>query len=174
MYPHHRYKTTVSTISVADAGFAQIIPTSLQLFDYSSVSFKCKSAANTTGWRVMRKISGEVSTCVTNWETGATFVCAIKPVYPSDSGEYWCETGDGARSNSVHITVTGAFADMKHICSLNNNVEWLIVFYQTSLTCLLVLVSWLCDPGESCPSCAGGRSCDSALQNQDNLCCPHG
>ncbi|XP_050925617.1 low affinity immunoglobulin gamma Fc region receptor II-a-like [Lates calcarifer] len=30
----------------------------------------------------------------------------IDTAYPSDSGEYWCETKEGERSNSVSITVT--------------------------------------------------------------------
>ncbi|XP_022625505.1 low affinity immunoglobulin gamma Fc region receptor II-like [Seriola dumerili] len=89
-----------------DAALARIIPTRLQLFDYSSVSFNCESAATTTGWKVMRKIKGEVSTCVSNWPAKAASVCSLKPVYPTDSGEYWCETGDGERSNAVNITIT--------------------------------------------------------------------
>ncbi|XP_044198109.1 high affinity immunoglobulin gamma Fc receptor I-like [Thunnus albacares] len=32
--------------------------------------------------------------------------CNIEYVYPSDSGEYWCEGGEGQRSNTVNIIVT--------------------------------------------------------------------
>ncbi|XP_039462282.1 low affinity immunoglobulin gamma Fc region receptor II-a-like [Oreochromis aureus] len=32
--------------------------------------------------------------------------CTISNVYPEDSGEYWCETEGGNRSNKINITVT--------------------------------------------------------------------
>ncbi|KAM8747577.1 uncharacterized protein AB9X84_015561 [Acanthopagrus schlegelii] len=32
--------------------------------------------------------------------------CTVDRAYPTDSGEYWCETEGGQRSNSVNITVT--------------------------------------------------------------------
>ncbi|XP_067436034.1 low affinity immunoglobulin gamma Fc region receptor III-A-like [Thunnus thynnus] len=87
-----------------NAAFARIIPTRLQVFDYSSISFNCEGYT-TDEWSVVRKIKGEVSPCVSNWVTTA-YVCAIKPAYPTDSGEYWCEAGEGERSNTVNITIT--------------------------------------------------------------------
>ncbi|XP_033182408.1 low affinity immunoglobulin gamma Fc region receptor II-like, partial [Anabas testudineus] len=86
--------------------FAWIIPSRLQLFDYGSISFNCESSNSTTEWKVFRRLKGEVGMCVSNWETTAHSVCAIKPVYLSDSGEYWCQTTGGKKSNTVNITVT--------------------------------------------------------------------
>ena len=40
----------------------------------------------------------------------STLNCTIGYPYKSDSGEYWCEGGGGARSNTVNITVTGMLA----------------------------------------------------------------
>ncbi|XP_039907854.1 low affinity immunoglobulin gamma Fc region receptor III-like [Simochromis diagramma] len=88
-----------------DRSFAQIVPTGLQLFEYSSLSINCEGLNPETGWTVKRRRKGEVSACVSNWVTTTTSVCAIKPVYLTDSGEYWCEIG-GERSNTVNITVT--------------------------------------------------------------------
>ncbi|XP_075948382.1 Fc receptor-like protein 5 isoform X2 [Anarhichas minor] len=84
---------------------ALIVPTKLQLFEYSSISINCEGFITTTGWTVMRKMKGKVDECVSTWVTTPASVCAIKPVYLTDSGEYWCETGE-ERSNVVNITVT--------------------------------------------------------------------
>ncbi|XP_067381012.1 low affinity immunoglobulin gamma Fc region receptor II-b-like [Channa argus] len=87
-----------------DAEDFWIIPSRLQVFDDGFISLNCTGPNTTSGWSVFRRLKGEVSMCVSNWET--TSVCAIKPVYPLDSGEYWCETEDRQRSNIVKITVT--------------------------------------------------------------------
>ncbi|XP_030003863.1 high affinity immunoglobulin gamma Fc receptor IB-like [Sphaeramia orbicularis] len=34
-------------------------------------------------------------------------LCIIHNVYVDDSGDYWCETGNGKKSNNISITVTG-------------------------------------------------------------------
>ncbi|XP_025759009.1 low affinity immunoglobulin gamma Fc region receptor II-b-like [Oreochromis niloticus] len=53
---------------------------------------------------------GEVEYCKkTSEETAATTTdskCTINPLYVSDSGEYWCGTAGGKRSNKINITVT--------------------------------------------------------------------
>ncbi|XP_039907844.1 Fc receptor-like B [Simochromis diagramma] len=35
--------------------------------------------------------------------------CTINPLYQRDSGEYWCGTAGGKRSNNINITVTAGF-----------------------------------------------------------------
>ncbi|TKS93373.1 Fc receptor-like protein 5 [Collichthys lucidus] len=94
-------------LSFAQQAYAAwIVPTRLQLFDYSPITFNCEGFNTTTGWRVMRNKKGKVSMCFSNWETATPSICAIKTVYPTDSGEYWCETVDGEKSNIVNVTVT--------------------------------------------------------------------
>ncbi|KAL4007898.1 hypothetical protein ACER0C_001750 [Sarotherodon galilaeus] len=88
-----------------DGSFAHIVPTGLQLFEYSSLSINCEGFTPETGWTVKRRQKGQVSACVSNWVTIPASICAIKPVYLTDSGEYWCENGS-ERSNTVNITVT--------------------------------------------------------------------
>uniref|UniRef100_UPI0037E75A03 low affinity immunoglobulin gamma Fc region receptor II-a-like n=1 Tax=Semicossyphus pulcher TaxID=241346 RepID=UPI0037E75A03 len=89
-----------------ESGFPLIVPTSLQLFEYKALSFNCEGFDVQTGLTVMKKIQGNVSKCVTNWEATSQFVCSIKPAYTADSGVYWCESAEGERSKSVNITVT--------------------------------------------------------------------
>uniref|UniRef100_A0A3B4Z6I0 Ig-like domain-containing protein n=1 Tax=Stegastes partitus TaxID=144197 RepID=A0A3B4Z6I0_9TELE len=88
-------------IFISFAVFAQIVPSRLQLFEHSSLSIDCEGFHPATRWAVLRKTEGRVSTCVSGWAT----VCAVKPAFLSDSGEYWCE-GGVERSNAVNITVT--------------------------------------------------------------------
>uniref|UniRef100_A0A3P8TNT5 Ig-like domain-containing protein n=1 Tax=Amphiprion percula TaxID=161767 RepID=A0A3P8TNT5_AMPPE len=81
--------------------FAQIVPSRLQLFEHSSLYINCEGFNTSTGWTVLSKTKGKVSTCISGWSS----ICTIKPALLSDSGEYWCE-GGGERSNAVNITIT--------------------------------------------------------------------
>ncbi|XP_071382252.1 low affinity immunoglobulin gamma Fc region receptor III-A-like [Centroberyx affinis] len=84
----------------------RIVPDRLQLFEYESVSFKCEGSDGSTGWRVMRKIKGIISTCPDSLEASKGSSCTIKTAFAVDSGEYWCKAGKGERSNTVNIAVT--------------------------------------------------------------------
>ncbi|XP_071382263.1 low affinity immunoglobulin gamma Fc region receptor III-A-like isoform X2 [Centroberyx affinis] len=90
----------------AQKGDPRIVPDRLQLFEYESVSFKCEGSGGSTGWRVMRKIKENITTCITDWGLSNATSCTIKDAYATDSGKYWCEAGKGERSNSVNIAVT--------------------------------------------------------------------
>ncbi|XP_067380133.1 carcinoembryonic antigen-related cell adhesion molecule 20-like isoform X2 [Channa argus] len=74
------------------------------LFQYESVSFHCEGLDDSTQLRGIRNTEGFLSVCDSN-ET-ATASCTIDRAYRADSGEYWCETKEGKRSNIVNITVT--------------------------------------------------------------------
>lgn len=102
-----------SLLLVSDTDFPHVFPTRLQHFEYESISFNCEGFDGTLGPRVMKKMSSEESTtCGTNWGFVNGPLCVIRDVYVEDSGEYWCETGDGKKSNAVNITVTGR----SHVC----------------------------------------------------------
>ncbi|XP_037613810.1 low affinity immunoglobulin gamma Fc region receptor III-like isoform X5 [Sebastes umbrosus] len=88
-----------------DAAF-WIIPTRLQLFEYDPVSFKCVGSDGLTGWSVLRRNKTDTSTCGSKWGVSHESSCTIKNAYPEDSGEYWCETGRGKKSNIVNVSVT--------------------------------------------------------------------
>lgn len=65
---------------------------------------------------------GVVAICASTWET-STGPCTITPAMARDSGEYWCEAGEGKRSSTVNITVTGRFT-MLHILYIPKNTQY--------------------------------------------------
>ncbi|CAI5660949.1 unnamed protein product [Oreochromis niloticus] len=96
----------VSDSQTHNSGFPQVVPNRQQFFQSEPITISCEGLNGRTGWRVMKKINGEVRTCASTWET-STGPCKIFNAYPStDSGEYWCEMGGIQKSNSVNITVT--------------------------------------------------------------------
>ncbi|XP_036967356.1 high affinity immunoglobulin gamma Fc receptor IB-like [Acanthopagrus latus] len=88
----------------ASDGAVRIVPTRLQTFEYESVSFTCFGVNVSAGWSV-RNAKEFLKAC-SNVDMTSTLNCTIGYPYKSDSGEYWCEGGGGARSNTVNITVT--------------------------------------------------------------------
>ncbi|XP_026016398.1 high affinity immunoglobulin epsilon receptor subunit alpha-like isoform X1 [Astatotilapia calliptera] len=89
-----------------NSGFPQVLPNRQQFFQSEAVTISCEGLNGLTGWRVMKKINGDVRTCASTWET-TIGPCKIINAYPStDSGEYWCEHRGIQKSNSVNITVT--------------------------------------------------------------------
>ncbi|XP_029932272.1 uncharacterized protein LOC115376674 isoform X2 [Myripristis murdjan] len=63
---------------------------------------------NSSGWKVKRRTGAQTEECgVGGFGRLDGSSCRMSDPYPSDSGDYWCESSDGARSNEVHITVTG-------------------------------------------------------------------
>ncbi|XP_078020063.1 low affinity immunoglobulin gamma Fc region receptor III-A-like isoform X2 [Epinephelus lanceolatus] len=89
----------------SDAAFLRITPDRLQHFKYESVSFDCEGPGGSTKLRMIRNTEEFDPACHISQTSSGSF-CTIRRVYPSDSGEYWCETEGGERSNSVNISVT--------------------------------------------------------------------
>ncbi|KAE8279471.1 hypothetical protein D5F01_LYC23060 [Larimichthys crocea] len=86
------------------AAFLRVLPNRLQFFEYEFISFNCEFGGSAE-WRVMRTLREITPTNISNWETSAGSG-TITPAFSSDSGEYWCEDGDGRRSNALNISVT--------------------------------------------------------------------
>ncbi|KAM9717522.1 low affinity immunoglobulin gamma Fc region receptor III-A-like [Menidia menidia] len=82
-----------ATVSVS------VTPPRSQFFKYESFSVGCEGEP--VGWTVMKRtVDGEVHPCLPP--------CSVQAAFPStDSGEHWCESGLGEKSNRVNITVTG-------------------------------------------------------------------
>lgn len=94
-------------VSVLDEAFPQVVPNRQQHFEYESIDVSCEGLEGLTGWRVMKRIKGDVRTCASSWST-STGPCNIKNAFPTaDTGEYWCEIGGIKKSNTVNIIVTG-------------------------------------------------------------------
>ncbi|XP_030608861.1 Fc receptor-like B [Archocentrus centrarchus] len=87
-----------------DAVSLRIVPSRSQFFEYESVTFYCEGDVY---WEVVHNIKGKINYCShTSKRTPAGSSCTIKNIYTADSGEYWCETEGGKRSNSINIAVT--------------------------------------------------------------------
>ncbi|XP_067435465.1 uncharacterized protein [Thunnus thynnus] len=93
-------------VQESDAAFLRITPNRLQHFQYDSVSLDCVGFDDSTQLRGIRNNEEFTPVCAINKRTPTGSLCSIDRVYPTDSGEYWCETDGGERSNSVNITVT--------------------------------------------------------------------
>ncbi|XP_054457765.1 V-set and immunoglobulin domain-containing protein 2-like [Anoplopoma fimbria] len=85
----------------------QVVPDRSQFFKYNTISLSCKDHLNSTGLKVKRKTSdGGVRVCGSGWGTSSSgSTCILQNTYPSDTGLYWCESGDGIRSNRINITI---------------------------------------------------------------------
>ncbi|CAI5661097.1 unnamed protein product [Oreochromis niloticus] len=83
------------------AVFPRIVPNKLQFFEHESVSVHCEVDNNITQWRVKWK-----SHKIKNASHTTTSPCIIYPSFESYSGEYWCETEDGIKSEALNITMT--------------------------------------------------------------------
>nr|XP_046236149.1 Fc receptor-like protein 5 isoform X2 [Scatophagus argus] len=86
----------------------RVSPDRSQFFRYDFISLSCEDQLNSTGWKVKRKTAaGGVMPCSSSWGSASSgSTCIIRNAYPSDSGLYWCQSGDGEKSNGVNITIT--------------------------------------------------------------------
>ncbi|XP_039678276.1 high affinity immunoglobulin gamma Fc receptor I-like [Perca fluviatilis] len=84
-----------------------VSPSSSQMFRGQSVSLSCEEDDSSAGWTLRRNTTRETRTqCGDGWGRSAGSSCNISYMDPSDSGVYWCESREGATSNSINITVT--------------------------------------------------------------------
>uniref|UniRef100_A0A3Q1GVW7 Ig-like domain-containing protein n=2 Tax=Anabas testudineus TaxID=64144 RepID=A0A3Q1GVW7_ANATE len=90
----------------SDAVRLHVSPNRLQHFEYESVTFQCESTDGSTQLKGIRNTEEIIPACSSR-KPSPRSLCAIDKVYSADSGQYWCETSNGQRSNSVNITVTG-------------------------------------------------------------------
>uniref|UniRef100_UPI003AAE61F5 cell adhesion molecule CEACAM20-like n=1 Tax=Centroberyx gerrardi TaxID=166262 RepID=UPI003AAE61F5 len=87
-----------------------VSPSRSQLFSEESVSLSCEEDDSSAGWTVRRTTTrGKTSECEcgVDWGESTGSYCNISPVFSWDSGVYWCESREGATSNTINITVTG-------------------------------------------------------------------
>ncbi|XP_029310497.1 low affinity immunoglobulin gamma Fc region receptor II-a-like [Cottoperca gobio] len=96
-------------VNSLDSGSARVSlavsPKRSQFFKYDSFFVSCEEEEEEEEeeeavWRVMKRTQdGEVCPCASS--------CSITTAFPvTDSGVYWCQSGAGATSNTVNITVT--------------------------------------------------------------------
>ncbi|XP_042071256.1 low affinity immunoglobulin gamma Fc region receptor II-like [Haplochromis burtoni] len=86
----------------------RIFPNRSQFFRYESVTLSCGEHENSPDWTIKRNTSIKTNhECSKHWGSKNESHCFLQDAYPSDSGLYWCESGAGACSEAVNITVTG-------------------------------------------------------------------
>uniref|UniRef100_A0A8C9XE43 Ig-like domain-containing protein n=1 Tax=Sander lucioperca TaxID=283035 RepID=A0A8C9XE43_SANLU len=84
-----------------------VSPSSSQMFVGQSVSLSCEEDDSSAGWTLRRNTTRKTRAESKDWEgISAGSSCNISYMAPSDSGVYWCESREGATSNSINITVT--------------------------------------------------------------------
>ncbi|XP_039678342.1 Fc receptor-like B [Perca fluviatilis] len=85
-----------------------VSPSSSQMFEGQPVSLRCEEDDSSAGWTLRRNTTRETRTqCGDGWGRPAGSSCNISYMVPRYSGVYWCESREGATSNSITITVTG-------------------------------------------------------------------
>uniref|UniRef100_A0AAX7UJ96 Ig-like domain-containing protein n=1 Tax=Astatotilapia calliptera TaxID=8154 RepID=A0AAX7UJ96_ASTCA len=89
-----------------NSAFPHVVPNTSQHYEYSTVSFDCKEFDVSLGWKLMRKATDVDTACGTSWGVFSGSICIFRNVYIEDSGQYWCESGDGKKSNPVNITIS--------------------------------------------------------------------
>ncbi|XP_026179933.1 Fc receptor-like B isoform X2 [Mastacembelus armatus] len=90
-----------------DQAHLTLSPSSSQFFQWSSLSLSCEEDDSSAGWTLRRNTTRETRTQCDDWGTSAGSSCNISYIVPSDSGVYWCESREGATSQSINITVSG-------------------------------------------------------------------
>nr|XP_046237408.1 low affinity immunoglobulin gamma Fc region receptor III-like isoform X1 [Scatophagus argus]XP_046237409.1 low affinity immunoglobulin gamma Fc region receptor III-like isoform X1 [Scatophagus argus] len=82
-----------------------VSPSSSQLLKGQSVSLSCEDDRS-AGWTVRRNTTKDSrAECGGTWGRPAGSSCTIGYTVPWDTGVYWCESRDGATSQSVNLTV---------------------------------------------------------------------
>ncbi|XP_029137044.2 low affinity immunoglobulin gamma Fc region receptor II-like [Labrus bergylta] len=88
-----------------DSLILHLEPNRLQFFEYESLIFHCEGSHDSTGLKIVHRSKGELVECNTT-VTSKRSSCTIPTIFPEDSGQYWCESRDGNRSDIIHINVT--------------------------------------------------------------------
>ncbi|XP_047444053.1 low affinity immunoglobulin gamma Fc region receptor II-like isoform X1 [Mugil cephalus] len=85
-----------------------VSPSSSQVFKGDFVSLSCEEDDSSAGWTLRRNTTKRQRTqCGADWGEAAGSSCDISYIFSSDSGVYWCESREGATSNSINLTVSG-------------------------------------------------------------------
>ncbi|GLD68137.1 low affinity immunoglobulin gamma Fc region receptor II-b-like protein [Lates japonicus] len=122
----------------SDRVFLRIEPNKLQFFEYDSISLKCEGTHSPAEWKVMRRITSDITECESS--TGSLDIPAA---FVSHSGEYWCENAEGERSNTVNISVTGTQTPSGSPDSVQFFIPLLVVLTAVCVAMLLLVVGLL-------------------------------
>ncbi|XP_053199232.1 Fc receptor-like protein 5 [Scomber japonicus] len=100
-------KSHYNVISALSASLT-VSPSRSQMFEGEFVSMSCEEDDNSAGWKLRRNTTRDTrKECGVKWGKIIRSSCNISDIITLDSGVYWCESREGATSNSINITVTG-------------------------------------------------------------------
>ncbi|XP_053199166.1 low affinity immunoglobulin gamma Fc region receptor II-like [Scomber japonicus] len=88
-----------------------IRPNRIQFFRYDYISLSCETPGNSSNWTVKRNTSSRSPVSVSCGDKFGRLnesTCIIRGVYTADSGQYWCESERGDRSNVIDIIVNNS------------------------------------------------------------------
>ncbi|XP_026154865.1 Fc receptor-like B [Mastacembelus armatus] len=95
-------------ICTTDQARLTLSPSRSQFFKRESFSLSCEEDDSSAGWTLRRNTTRRQRTqCGTDWGTSSGSSCTIGLPGPWHSGVYWCESREGATSQSINITVSG-------------------------------------------------------------------
>ncbi|XP_039678236.1 Fc receptor-like protein 5 [Perca fluviatilis] len=95
--------------STTNQASLSVSPSSSQMFRGQHVSLSCEEDDSSARWTLRRntvKDKDETRACGVDWGKTVGSSCKISYILPWDSGAYWCESREGATSNSINITVS--------------------------------------------------------------------
>ncbi|XP_040921460.1 uncharacterized protein LOC121200311 isoform X2 [Toxotes jaculatrix] len=99
--------TTSLLCCTTDQARLTVSPSRSQLFVAEFLSLRCEEDNNSAGWTLRRNTTKrQMTQCGVDWEGGADSSCNISLTAKWDSGVYWCDSREGATSNTINITVT--------------------------------------------------------------------
>ncbi|MEQ2308047.1 hypothetical protein AMECASPLE_024246 [Ameca splendens] len=85
-----------------------VSPSRSQHFIEDSLTLSCEEDGGSATWIVWRNTTaGGVSQCGIKWGRQHGSTCKNSMALRSDSGVYWCESSEGAASDSIQLNVTG-------------------------------------------------------------------
>ncbi|XP_062280883.1 Fc receptor-like protein 5 [Scomber scombrus] len=84
-----------------------VSPSRSQMLEGESVSLSCEEDDSSAGWKLRRNTTRDTRTECDDWGESAGSSCNFSYIITLESGVYWCESREGATSNSINITVTG-------------------------------------------------------------------
>ncbi|KAA8578276.1 hypothetical protein FQN60_016047 [Etheostoma spectabile] len=76
------------------------------MFKYTSASLSCEEDDSSAGWTLRRNTTHETRTqCGGGWGRPAGSSCNITYMFSWYSGEYWCESREGATRNDLPVSM---------------------------------------------------------------------
>lgn len=99
-------------LSVCPPVFLDIHPNRPQFFSGETVTLSCGGLQDSAGWTLKRTdVYLRTKPCGGGFGRVDGSSCVVSDLSSLDSGSYWCEDGDGQRSDELRVFVSGTETD---------------------------------------------------------------